>query len=568
MLEGIAVSKGIAIGKVFKYERPMIKFKKIKGDTNEELKIFEHAIIQTNKEILKIKDRASKFLSVEELMIFDAHIMMLNDVEFYNRIKEHILNGSNADMSVKYVKDYYVTTFENSDNEYFRDKALDVKDVCYHLLCNIQGLTIPDLSLVDEKTIIVSNELSPSDTAKLDKQYALGFCTVGGSKTSHTAIMARTLGLPAIVGVKNIMQEVVSGDVLIVDAYDGKIIVNPDEETIEIYRSKEQLNIEAKEELMVVASLPSVTLDNHFIDIAANISNDKDVASVIKYGADSIGLYRTEFLYMNTAKDFPSEDLQFEAYKSVLSSMNGKKVVVRTLDIGGDKNLNYFNFPKELNPFLGYRAIRMCLDCEDVFRTQLRALLRASIYGNLAIMFPMITTINEFKQAKLILEDEKLKMINDGIEVADNIEVGMMVETPASAIMAENFAKYADFFSIGTNDLVQYTMAADRTSENVTYLYQPLNPAILKMVKHVIDAAHKYGKWCGMCGEMTDDAIAIPILLGLEIDELSMNHNSILDSRQQIRSLSKEQLKTLAAKVLTFDTEEEVIAYTRKMLNI
>ena len=568
MLNGIAVSNGIAIGKVFKYERPMIKFKKIKGETSEELAIFEHALKQTVKEIIRIKEKASKYLGEEELAIFDAHLMMVNDIDYCGRIKEYIINGSNADMAVKCVKDYYVSKFESSDNEYFRDKALDIKDISYHLICNIQGLTIPDLSLVDEKVIIISNELSPSDTARLDKQYALGFCTVGGSKTSHTAIMARTLGLPAIVGVKNIMQEVSGGDTLIIDAYDGEIIINPDLMTIEKYHQKQQLRNEAKEELMILANLPSLTLDNHFIDIAANIGNDNDVSSVIKVGADSIGLYRTEFLYMNSSKDFPSEESQFEAYKNVLSCMKGKKVVVRTLDIGGDKNLNYYNFPKELNPFLGYRAIRMSLDCEDVFRTQLRALLKASIYGNLAIMFPLISTVNEFLRAKDILEDERIKLINEGFMVSDDIEVGMMVETPSSAIMADHFAKYADFFSIGTNDLVQYTMAADRTSENVTYLYQPLNPAILKMIKLVIDAAHKHGKWCGMCGEMTDDNIAIPILLGMGIDELSMNHNSILASRKQIRSLSKADLLDLASDVLNFDTEEEVISYTRKKLNL
>ena len=347
----------------------------------------------------------------------------------------------------------------------------------------------------------------------------------------------------------------------------SKVIVNPSEEEVKEYSAKRDTYKAEKEALKVLVNEKSVTTDGHEVDIAGNIGTPKDVAGVVANGGEAVGLYRTEFLYMDSTDDFPTEDEQFEAYKAVLEGMNGKKVVVRTLDIGGDKKLNYFTFPEEMNPFLGYRAIRLCLDRTDIFRTQLRALLRASVYGKLAIMFPMIATIKEFKDAKAIFEEEKAKLVSEGVAVSDTIEVGMMVEIPASAVLADKFAEYADFFSIGTNDLVQYSMAADRMSQKVSYLYQPLNPSVLRLIKSAIDGAHAHGKWCGMCGEMAGDTLAAPVLLGLGLDEFSMSASSILPARKMIRSLSKAEMEKLAEEALNKETMEEVVELVKNTLN-
>ena len=353
---------------------------------------------------------------------------------------------------------------------------------------------------------------------------------------------------------------------MILDAVNGEVIVNPDEATVKEYEAKAKAYKEEKEALKVLLHADTITLDGHQVELAGNIGTPKDVEGVINNGGEGVGLYRTEFLYMNS-QAFPTEDEQFEAYKTVLEGMNGKKVVVRTLDIGGDKKLSYFTFPEEMNPFLGYRAIRLCLDRKDIFRTQLRALIRASKYGKLCIMFPMIATLDEFREAKALFEEEKANLIAEGVEVSDSIEVGMMVEIPAAAVNADNFAKEADFFSIGTNDLVQYSMAADRMSEKVSYLYQPLNPSLLRLIKMTIDGAHKNGRWVGMCGEMAGDAMAAPVLLGLGLDEFSMSATSILPARKMINSLKKSEMEELANKALTLATSEEVTQLIKDTLN-
>ena len=396
--------------------------------------------------------------------------------------------------------------------------------------------------------------------------YAKGFATAIGGRTSHSAIMARSLEIPAVVGCAGVLEAAHHGDLVVLDAVDGEVILNPDEETVKKYEAKRQAFLDEKEALKVLKTAKSITTDGHQVELAGNIGTPKDVDGVVNNGGEGVGLYRTEFLYMDS-QEFPSEDAQFEAYKAVLEGMNGKKVVVRTLDIGGDKKLPYFTFPEEMNPFLGYRAIRLCLDRTDIFRTQLRALIRASVYGKLCIMFPMIATINEFRQAKAIFEEEKAKLIAEGVAVSDKIEVGMMVEIPASAVLADNFAKEADFFSIGTNDLVQYSMAADRMSEKVSYLYQPLNPSLLRLIKMTIDGAHKNGRWAGMCGEMAGDPYAVPVLLGLGLDEFSMSATSILKARKIVNSLSKKEMEELANKALTLDTAEEVLELVKSALD-
>ena len=567
MVKGIAASSGIAIGKVFKLESPVISVTNaLKGSVEEEKARFTSALEKTVSDINLVKERASANLSEEELAIFDAHLMMAQDPEYASQIVDMIGEGNSADYSCKTVSDNMIAMFESMDNDYFRERAADIKDVSYRLLCNILGLQIPDLTAINEEVIIVAHDLTPSDTASLNKTYTLGFCTAVGGRTSHSAIMARSLEIPAVVGTGNILESCNNGDMMILDAIDGLAIINPDEEELVAYKAKREAFLAEKEALKVLVHQKSVTVDGHEVELAGNIGGPNDVEGVLNNGGEGVGLFRTEFLYMNSTVDFPTEEEQFEAYKAVLEGMKGKKVVVRTLDIGGDKKLDYFSFPEEMNPFLGYRAIRFCLDRTDVFRTQLRALIRASVYGRLCVMFPMIATIQEFLDAKAIFEEEKAKLVSEGVAVAEKIEVGMMVEIPASAVLADQFAKHADFFSIGTNDLIQYSMAADRMSEKVSYLYQPLNPSILRLVKMTIEGAHKNGKWVGMCGEMAGDAMAAPLLLGLGLDEFSMSATSILRARKIINGLSYEEMKELSAKAVECETEAQVSELVKNAL--
>ena len=560
MVKGIAASSGIAIGKVFKLESPVISVANtLKGSVEEEKARFTSALEKTVSDINLVKERASANLSEDELAIFDAHLMMAQDPEYASQIVDMIGEGNSADYSCKTVSDNMIAMFESMDNDYFRERAADIKDVSYRLLCNILGLQIPDLTAINEEVIIVAHDLTPSDTASLNKTYTLGFCTAVGGRTSHSAIMARSLEIPAVVGTGNILESCNNGDMMILDAIDGLAIINPDEEELVAYKAKREAFLAEKEALKVLVHQKSVTVDGHEVELAGNIGGPNDVEGVLNNGGEGVGLFRTEFLYMNSTVDFPTEEEQFEAYKAVLEGMKGKKVVVRTLDIGGDKKLDYFSFPEEMNPFLGYRAIRLCLDRKDIFRTQLRALLRASAYGKLRIMFPMIATIDEFVSAKALLEEEKEKLVKEGVEVGQDLQVGMMVEIPAAAVLADEFAKYADFFSIGTNDLIQYSMAADRMSEKVSYLYQPLNPSILRLIKLTIDGAHSQGKWCGMCGEMAGEPDAMAVLMGLGLDEFSMSATSILKARSIANSIRYQEMQQLAAKAVKCQRAQEVL---------
>ncbi|MBQ1508702.1 MAG: phosphoenolpyruvate--protein phosphotransferase, partial [Erysipelotrichaceae bacterium] len=554
-------------GKVYKLEAPKIVISEAAAGTEEErLAEFRNALAKTVTDIEKVKERASANLSPEELAIFDAHLMMANDPEFASQIEDMIKSGVSVSKATKDVSDMMIMMFESMDDAYFKERAADIRDVSFRLLCNVLGLTIPDLTAIEEEVVIVANDLTPSDTAQLNKKYTLGFVTEIGGRTSHSAIMARSLEIPAVVGTAGIMAEAKAGDTIIMDALEGNVILNPTEDEVRAYTEKKEQFLAEKEALKVLKDAKSETTDGHEVELAGNIGGPKDVEGVLNNGGEGVGLFRTEFLSMNSERDFPTEEEQFKAYKAVLEGMGGKKVVVRTLDIGGDKKLNYFTFPEEMNPFLGYRAIRFCLDRKDVFRTQLRALLRASVYGKLCIMFPMIATVNEFNEAKGVFEEEKAKLISEGVAVSDHIEVGMMVEIPAAAVLADEFAKYADFFSIGTNDLIQYSMAADRMSEKVSYLYQPLNPSLLRLIKMTIDGAHKYGKWAGMCGEMAGDAMAAPVLLGLGLDEFSMSATSILNTRKIIRKLSFAEMQDLAKRALALDREEDVVELVKETL--
>ncbi|HDD0090902.1 TPA: phosphoenolpyruvate--protein phosphotransferase [Staphylococcus aureus] len=561
LIKGIAASDGVAIAKAYLLVEPDLTFDKNEKVTDVEGEVakFNSAIEASKVELTKIRNNAEVQLGADKAAIFDAHLLVLDDPELIQPIQDKIKNeNANAATALTDVTTQFVTFFESMDNEYMKERAADIRDVSKRVLSHILGVELPNPSMIDESVVIVGNDLTPSDTAQLNKEFVQGFATNIGGRTSHSAIMSRSLEIPAIVGTKSITQEVKQGDMIIVDGLNGDVIVNPTEDELIAYQDKRERYFADKKELQKLRDADTVTVDGVHAELAANIGTPNDLPGVIENGAQGIGLYRTEFLYMGRDQ-MPTEEEQFEAYKEVLEAMDGKRVVVRTLDIGGDKELSYLNLPEEMNPFLGYRAIRLCLAQQDIFRPQLRALLRASVYGKLNIMFPMVATINEFREAKAILLEEKENLKNEGHDISDDIELGIMVEIPATAALADVFAKEVDFFSIGTNDLIQYTLAADRMSERVSYLYQPYNPSILRLVKQVIEASHKEGKWTGMCGEMAGDETAIPLLLGLGLDEFSMSATSILKARRQINGLSKNEMTELANRAVDCATQEEVI---------
>lgn len=558
-INGIAASDGVAIAKAYLLVEPDLSYDSEKiRDVDAEIAKFQNAIETSKVELTKIRNNAKKNLGADKAAIFDAHLLVLDDPELIQPIEDKIKNEQvNAPTALSDVTGQFITIFEAMDNEYMKERAADIRDVSKRVLAHILGVELPNPSMIDESVVIIGNDLTPSDTAQLNKEFVQGFVTNIGGRTSHSAIMSRSLEIAAVVGTKSITQEVKQGDMIIVDGLTGEVIIDPTEDEVIAYQNKRERFFEDKKELQKLRDEETTTVDGAHVELAANIGTPNDLKGVIENGAEGVGLYRTEFLYMGR-DEMPTEDEQFEAYKKVLETMEDKRVVVRTLDIGGDKELPYLNLPEEMNPFLGYRAIRLCLDQPDIFRPQLRALLRASAYGKLNIMFPMVATIKEFRDAKALLLEEKENLTNEGIEVSDDIEVGIMVEIPSTAALADVFAKEVDFFSIGTNDLIQYTMAADRMSERVSYLYQPYNPAILRLVQQVIDASHKEGKWTGMCGEMAGDEIAIPLLLGLGLDEFSMSATSILKARRQIKGLSKNEMEELAQKAINCATSEEV----------
>ncbi|MGE8079387.1 phosphoenolpyruvate--protein phosphotransferase [Peribacillus loiseleuriae] len=561
LLSGIAASNGIAIAKAYRLIEPELKVeKKSIENVAEETARFKAAVDMSKSELQNIREKAAEDLGEDKAAIFDAHLLVISDPELLGPIEDKIKSENvNAEFALKETADMFIMMFEQMDNEYMRERAADIRDVTKRLLAHLLGVQIPNPSMIAEEVIVISEDLTPSDTAQLNRQFVKGFTTDIGGRTSHSAIMARSMEIPAVVGTKEATKTIQNGDIVIVDGLNGQVHINPTPEIIEQYEKEAQAYEAQKAEWAKLVNEQTISKDGHHVELVANIGTPKDLEGVINNGGEGVGLYRTEFLYMGR-EQLPTEEEQFEAYKAVLEGLKGKPVVVRTLDIGGDKELPYLNLPKEMNPFLGYRAIRLCLDQQEIFRTQLRALLRASQYGDLKIMFPMIATLGEFRQAKAILEEEKQQLLANGVTVAEGIEVGIMVEIPSTAVMADTFAKEVDFFSIGTNDLIQYTMAADRMNERVSYLYQPYNPAILRLVKMVIDAAHKEGKWAGMCGEMAGDEIAIPVLLGLGLDEFSMSATSILRARSLISKLSKEEMEELSISVLDLETNEDVQA--------
>jgi len=568
-LQGIAASNGIAIAKAYKLVEPDFSFEKKTIDAPaDEIARFQSALQTAKAELEKIRDHAGTALGADKAAIFDAHLLVLSDPELISPIEDKIKTENvNAEHALKETADMFISMFESMDNEYMKERAADIRDVTKRVLAHLLGIQIPNPSMIAEEVVIVAEDLTPSDTAQLNRQFVKGFTTNIGGRTSHSAIMARSMEIPAVVGTKVATEEINNGDLVVVDGLKGEVHFNPTPEVLEAYKKIQEDFEKQKAEWAKLVNEKSVSADGHHVELAANIGTPKDLKGVIENGGEGVGLYRTEFLYMDRDQ-LPTEEEQYTSYKAVLEGMEGKPVVVRTLDIGGDKELPYLNLPKEMNPFLGFRAIRLCLEEVDIFRTQLRALLRASVHGNLKVMFPMIATLNEFREAKAMLEDEKAKLIQEGVEVAEHIELGIMVEIPSTAVLADQFAKEVDFFSIGTNDLIQYTMAADRMNQQVSYLYQPYNPSILRLVKMVIDAAHKEGKWAGMCGEMAGDETAIPILLGLGLDEFSMSASSILKARSLIRNLNKADMEKLASNVLNMSTTEEVVEAVNQAISL
>ncbi|MFW5412435.1 phosphoenolpyruvate--protein phosphotransferase [Aerococcus urinaeequi] len=558
-LTGIAASDGIAIAKAFLVEEPDLSFEISKSnDSQQEKERLAKAIADSKVEIEKIKAVAAKSLSEEEAQVFDAHLMVLEDPELQQAYTQKIDDETlNAESAVRQTADFYIEIFKGmKDNPYMQERAADIKDVTDRLVAHLLGVKIPDLSTIDEEVVVVAYDLTPSDTAQLNRQFVKGFATDIGGRTSHSAIMSRSLEIAAVVGTGNVSKEINDGDTVIVDGLNGDVIVNPDDATILEYEKIAADFLARKAEWEKLKDAETLTKDGKKFEIAANIGTPKDLEGVHSNGAEAIGLYRTEFLYMDS-DEMPTEDEQFESYKVVLEGMNGHPVVVRTMDIGGDKHLPYLQLPEEMNPFLGYRAIRIGLNQPELLRVQLRALLRASVYGSLRIMFPMISNLPEFRAAKAIYEEEKAKLESEGVEVADDIQVGIMIEIPAAAVIADQFAKEVDFFSIGTNDLIQYTMAADRMNEHVSYLYQPFNPSVLRLIKNVIDASHKEGKWTGMCGEVAGEPMAAPLLVGMGLDEFSMSASSVLKIRSLISKLDSNEMAELANKVVTEATSSD-----------
>ena len=533
MKKGIAASKGYAIGKVFLQvnEEIVITDEKISDIEGEKAKL-QKALDDSRAQLEKIKEKALTEMGAEKAQVFEAHITLLDDPEFTGAMQMEIeSNSTNSMKAVQSVTDMFVSIFDAMEDAYMRERAADIKDVSKRIISNLAGKGGDAFAITEENTIVVAHDLTPSDTAQLDRSKVVGFITDIGGRTSHAAIMARTLEIPAVLGLGDITTSVKTGDKVIVDGITGDVIINPSEEVIAEYTEKKAKFQAEQEELKKLIDVKTTTKSGRRIEVCGNIGKPEDVLGFIANGGDGVGLFRTEFLYMDR-ESAPTEEEQFESYKFVLEKMEGKQVVIRTLDIGGDKTLPYLPLPQEMNPFLGYRAIRLCLDKKEIFKVQLRALLRASVFGKLCVMFPMISGIQEFRQAKEVVEECKAELRAEGKEYSENIQWGIMVEIPAAAVMADELAKEVDFFSIGTNDLIQYTLAADRMSEKVSYLYNPMHPAVLRLIKMTIDGAHSQGKWVGMCGEMAGDETAIPTLVEYGLDEFSMSATSILPAKK------------------------------------
>jgi phosphoenolpyruvate-protein phosphotransferase (PTS system enzyme I) len=556
-LLGIAASNGIAIAKAFKMEEAIFEIAPIKANNIEdEKKRFASAILKAKHDIGKIKEVVREKIDEEHAQVFEAHLQMLEDPEIIDQTLQQLdSQGFIVEYHFQTITKNVADIFLAMDNAYMRERAVDVKDVARRVLSYLTNTPLADPSLIDEQVVIIAKDLTPSDTAGLDKKFVLGFATEIGGRTSHSAIMARSLEVPAVVATKELLSSIKHGDEIIIDGTKGEVIINPDPQMIKDYTDLMKSYEQTRLKLKSLVNVPTTTKCGHHVELAANIGSDDDLQQVLDNGAEGIGLYRTEFLYMKNTR-LPTEEEQYLAYSKVLDKINDKKVIIRTLDIGGDKDLPYLKIQKEDNPFLGHRALRYCLDNPEIFKIQLRALLRANKYGNLHIMFPMVATLEEVLSAKQILKDVENELKKT--QVVNKYKLGIMIEIPSAALIAEVLIKEVDFFSIGTNDLIQYTLAADRINQKVAYLYQPFNPAVLKLIKQVIDASHADGKWTGMCGEMAGDLTASIILLGLGLDEFSMSPSSILPMRNLMAKLVLAEAQTISAKLMKLSTHQQI----------
>lgn len=560
LLTGLAASSGITIAPAHLLVESDLSIKKQHtADENHEVARLHDSFTLSKAELQHLSKRAHELLGQRAVTIIDTQIAILDDPTLQKKIIDRInSHHDSAEWAVKRVEDYYLSIFERkNDNEYLYARATALRDVTKRVLSHLLNVPLPDPGLLDHRAIFVANNITPTDTAQFDKRYVAGIVTTNGGRTSHFTIMSKTLSLPAVVGVKDATAIIHDGDLLIVDGIHGKVIINPTKEEVEHYRLLAGKFIQEQQKWGALKDKQTISADGRRFEVGANVGTFADVIDAQEDGAEGIGLLRTEFLYMSK-DELPTEEQQFNAYKRFVSAMNGQRVVARTLDIGGDKKLGMVALPHEDNPYLGFRAIRIGLARPEILRPQLRALLRASVYGRLAIMFPMIATIEEFQAARAILDDEKEKLEQAGIQVAKNIEVGMMLEIPAVAVMAEHFAKYVDFFSIGSNDLIQYLFAVDRGNQQVAYLYQELHPAVLRMVRQVIEAAHAEGKWVGMCGEMANNPYAVPLLMAMGLDEFSMSSSQILRVRSLINQLNTRKLQPLVHRAIHAETAAAV----------
>ncbi|AHE50418.1 phosphoenolpyruvate-protein phosphotransferase of PTS system [Aeromonas hydrophila 4AK4] len=563
MISGILASPGIAFGKalLLKEDEIVINQGKISADQIDvEINRFLEARTKSAAQLEAIKEMAGRTFGEEKEAIFEGHIMLLEDEELEGDIRSFIKdNKASADKAIYEVIEQYAKMMAELDDPYLRERATDFRDIGTRLVKNVLGIAVVNLSTIDEEVILVAKDLTPSETAQINLKYVLGFVTDIGGRTSHTSIMARSLELPAIVGTNDITARVNNGDMLILDGINNQIIINPTAEQLAVAK-KFQAQFQAeKDELAKLKDLPAITLDGHQVEVCANIGTVKDTEGAIRNGAEGVGLYRTEFLFMDRDA-LPTEEEQFKAYKEVAEAMPDQPIIVRTMDIGGDKELPYMNFPKEMNPFLGWRAVRIFFDREDIMHAQLKAILRASAFGKLRIMFPMIISVEEFRSLKATVEQLKAELRADGKAFDESIEVGIMIETPAAAVMAHHLAKEVDFFSIGTNDLTQYTLAVDRGNEMISAMYNPLSPSVLTLIKMVIDASHDNGKWTGMCGELAGDERATLLLLGMGLDEFSMSAISVPRIKKLIRNTNFEDVKAMADQALSYATAAEIEA--------
>ena len=567
-IQGISGSRGVAVGNVYRYIQEEIvipDYTVAEDKVEEEIGKFAAAMAATLKQLDTIRQKALDEMGPEEAAIFEAHMQIAQDPSLSDGIKSLVESGhTNVVAATAQTIETFANIFLGMEDPYMRERGADIKDIGDRLMRNMLGMNPRGLSHISGEVILVAQDLAPSDTASLDKNVVKGIVTAAGGPTSHAAIMARTLEIPAVMGVGDI-ESFVDGDKAVVLGTDGIVEMNPSDADWAEYTNLAAAFQEELKRLRESANLEATTTDGHYVELFGNIGKAKDAKNALTMGAQGIGLYRTEFLYMEN-DELPAEDVQFEEYKKVAQDMKGKPVIIRTMDIGGDKELKCLDLPSEMNPFLGYRAIRISLNRPDIFKVQLRALLRASAFGDIHIMYPMIASVEEVKQANAMLDECKEELIADGKEFNKDIKVGIMIEVPAAAVISPILAKYVDFFSIGTNDLCQYTLAVDRMNEAIGSLYQPLHPGVLRLIKHVIDASHEHGKFTGMCGELASDPVATMILLGLGLDEFSMTASSIPIIKNILRSVSKAECEEVANKALTMDTAEEITGYAKSVL--